>query len=92
MRQIIFQRQPLVGQTDGAVFAHIQPEGCTRWVLTNGAIVTNKLQTHAVKIADVARINRYLCAVFLTQLLFRNRQHAHEFIVKKNFYLRLYGE
>ena len=54
--------------------------------------MANELKTHAVKVGDIERIDRDLRADFFAQLLFGDRQHAHQFIVKINLQLRLHRQ
>ena len=88
-REIVFQRQRLVGHLQRGVTPDVHPQRVAGRVFADIAVVTDKLQADTVKVGDEQWVDWHLSLRFLTQLLFRDRQNVHQLIIQVDLQLRL---
>lgn len=83
-RQIVLQSQRLFLQGNAAATADIDPQGAVGRVFAEFGVMADKLQAYAVEVRNQSRIKGHLLRGFTPQLVFLDRQHAHQHIVEVN--------
>ncbi|MNE40927.1 hypothetical protein D3C80_1349750 [compost metagenome] len=92
MRQFVFQRQRLETQIQRAGLADVEPQRTVGRIFADVLVMADEHQPHAVKIGDIARVDRHLNAVRLAELFFGEGGHAHQFVIEVHLDVRFHRD